>query len=243
MLLHAGPRRLKIQGCYGPQIPQVGRSILAGCTSSTSIARAVVKLPLQEAAAAVKGLKQGVHVDDVSQSVAAGHKCTAFRKIITAGDIFIQGVHARKIIFSGDILAKSVVLSSDEALAQQVKHHFYRRHSVRIEIANHTEELGIGRSALGGRTSKTMRKRFSKGLKRARRTRWMVEINSRATKLWKQGSRPMQEYGACYQLQRSAGSRAQKRGGLLARRQVCEGCQSRTCTGKGGRGGARCEAR
>ena len=75
-LLHLSPRALTHRDQAAEPILLVARSILAGCVSSTRLARAVLYPSLSAAAqdvdGAALGVKAGVHVDDVTQ--LKGHK-------------------------------------------------------------------------------------------------------------------------------------------------------------------------
>ena len=197
MLLHQCPRRLRIQGCFGPQTG-IGRSILAGCTSSTSIARTVLKVPLQQARESVCNLKQGAHVDDVSQAYAHESLESVYNSLSEAGQIFVDVVKARKLSFSQDVPAKSVVLASSKQLGIQLGR-FFACSEVRVEVLSKSEDLGIGVAANGRRTMSKLSERMRKDKVRASRIGWLRKRNTRASTLWKQGARPMQSYGSCQQ--------------------------------------------
>ena len=47
MASHKGPRIMNLEGCVGPTIPGVGKSVITGCTSSTSMARTTTHGPLK----------------------------------------------------------------------------------------------------------------------------------------------------------------------------------------------------
>ena len=69
--IHRMPRRFKMCNCFGDILQGFGRSIVAGCTSSTSLARVLLKSSIERCYVASTYKFQGfhgVHVDDVSQT-------------------------------------------------------------------------------------------------------------------------------------------------------------------------------
>ena len=63
--LHAAPRALKADGTFSEPIAGHGRPILAGCTSSASLALAVVFEPVEEAHARYPLRAPQCHIDDL----------------------------------------------------------------------------------------------------------------------------------------------------------------------------------
>ena len=95
MLHHLEPRTLMVSGTAAPTITPV-KSIIAGCSSSTSIARAVLRGPVLEAhsltqqnihPAASEKLHQttGQHVDDLGQLTTARSELTVYKAALFIG--------------------------------------------------------------------------------------------------------------------------------------------------------------
>ena len=91
LLMHTGPRRLRIGDAYRPQVRTVGRGMLAGCSSSTSLSRLYLLSPLRSAALVDADVELGVHVDDVCQGIVG----------TTEHDVLIRGA-AAGIAFASD---------------------------------------------------------------------------------------------------------------------------------------------
>ena len=66
MLVHRAPRCLTNRGEIGPTIPATGRSIVPGCTISTSLARARILDSIDDVDTGIR-TRLFQHVDDVSQ--------------------------------------------------------------------------------------------------------------------------------------------------------------------------------
>ena len=87
---HAGTRYISYQGQFSEPIQGYARSIVAGCTSSTSLARALLLDPLQAAAAAAPSCTQTAHVDDVTQMAHSESSKAACEEAVLAGAVFCQ---------------------------------------------------------------------------------------------------------------------------------------------------------
>ncbi len=187
--LHVAPRALQAHGCFAPVISQMGRSILAGCLSSTRFARAVTREPLLSSMDdAVKAA--GVHVDDVTQVFAGRRSSDVKVHALRAGSAFGKAMQDNGFTIS----LKSVVVSSDAAVAKQLAAAF-RRTGLPMKAAAFTEDLGVPAAGGNRRVVCSSKKRLHKGLRRAARVRVLTKFCPRAKVLYLTGVRPQQQYG------------------------------------------------
>ena len=178
---HIAPRRLKQAGNFSDTIHSCGRSIVAGCTSSTTFARAYLKAALQLARNAyiqselpMDDFYQGIHVDDVSQAVAHHDPGIAARLAIHAASSFAEGVLERHLVISN----KTVVLSNKPKVATRVKNAL-KREGIPIKTARAANDLGVETTCAKSRASNTIKMRFAKGIKRMRRGKILARFCSR----------------------------------------------------------------
>ena len=81
--IHRAPRTLSSQGAAAKSIKATGRSIAAGCSTSTSFARAITLSPVNNSQLKASRFCEeawvGVHVDDVSHTFV-GSKAAGVRQ-------------------------------------------------------------------------------------------------------------------------------------------------------------------
>ena len=113
---HAATRVLTLRGFFGRGLTPK-QSLATGCHSSTTLARALTKTPLDEAAAAggVR-LSQSVHVDDISQE-AQGTEEEVYATLSEAGRELIHQFDLRGLTVS----SKSQLIATDKALAKRLQ--------------------------------------------------------------------------------------------------------------------------
>ena len=70
LAMHKAPRFLRLGQSYAEPITTTGCSVLAGCPSSTSLARGYM-LPISRSTGAVEGVTTNQHVDDLSHGISA----------------------------------------------------------------------------------------------------------------------------------------------------------------------------
>ena len=179
MQAHAGTRRLKLEGCFSKEIASTARGILAGCSSSTSLARLTMLGPLRFAQ--TKGVTAAVHVDDVSQTTIASTATEVKTKSCQAGKDFIDRVASKGLT----IAKKSTVVATSVQLARQIAKEFAKA-GVTLQVQAATVDLGVGTKP-GRRTSSTIRLRLQAGLSRASRISALRSQAARATKLFQTG--------------------------------------------------------
>ena len=94
---HTAPRVLTTRaGAVSKPLSDFSCSILAGCTSSTSMARAPVNQLINHVCAEVgdTGVKHGQHVDDISQTIAHSNPDCAVSAAVRAASSFAHHVVA-----------------------------------------------------------------------------------------------------------------------------------------------------
>ena len=109
---HAMPRRLSIDKQFGADaIGPLSRSIVAGCTSATSITRIQVNGVLNDTDQALDRSNQQLdnhiwnqHVDDVSHTACHTSEDVLVEGSIAAGLEFIQQASRRRLVISGKSL-------------------------------------------------------------------------------------------------------------------------------------------
>jgi hypothetical protein len=84
LILHKAPRALRARGCCGEAFPRTGRSVLAGCTLSTSFARAFVN-PVRERCPDDRWHTLGQHVDDLTQLIVTNTRAALVAKAVRCG--------------------------------------------------------------------------------------------------------------------------------------------------------------
>ena len=82
MKMHLAPRIIRLQGACAKPLAEHGRSILAGCTMSTSVARALLHEALANSNAEDGSVSTAQHVDDVTHIVVADSPGDAVRTVL-----------------------------------------------------------------------------------------------------------------------------------------------------------------
>jgi hypothetical protein len=191
--LHRAPRRLRVEGCYGQQVDRTGRSILAGCTLSTSLARAYLH-PLRRHCGSDAGCRLSQHVDDLTQCVIAPNEAAAITRATMAARRLADKANELNL----KVADKSRVVATTAAVAKAVEAGL-RRRDVPIRSATAAEDLGVTTAGGRKRAIGSFLKRVRKGRKRAQRIRAMAQANGGAARLFNAGVSPQQSYDASVQ--------------------------------------------
>ena len=201
LLNHGGKRILAVEGAFGSILEGVGRSIVTGCTSSTSLARAFMARPLAnlvEVQASIKSrsgadLQCSTHVDDLATFGAACSDDSLLEALKEVSTVFVEEMMGRGMKIS----SKTVVLMPKRSLGTKLQKFLQKRFGLTVLVEETGSALGIEVSANHRvRRTKVVRARFSKARKRADRGGWLVAKDRRAVKLFTTGAAPMAEYGA-----------------------------------------------
>ena len=121
--VHRAPRVLRAAGTLGPVLSDTGRSILAGCSLSTSLSRAFLRDPVQDCQrTAASGDGQvdhllGQHVDDLAQILRADSDRSLLQATVRLGTALATSLADSKLSIS----TKSRVLASTPALARAIQ--------------------------------------------------------------------------------------------------------------------------
>ena len=185
------PRRLKISNCFSSAISSVGRSVLAGCSSSTSLARVFLSGPVRRALECDEQEAEGIgiHVDDVSQRFSGHTDREVISKALTGGSSFADAAISKGL----EISHKSVVVASTISLARRIASALRARgYPIRAELR--TDDLGVSLRP-GRRSTHSLNKRLRLGLSRSSRALILRRAaGPRAGNLFATGSLPQATY-------------------------------------------------
>ena len=186
---HGAPRLFRFKSALGRQAVVPGASVLTGCTTSTSIARAVIQ-PAVSAADRIGGSTSSVHVDDVAQE-ACGTEDEVRSQLVEAGTIFVEIMLRQGQTMS----SKSVVVSTSRQVSTAVVKYFLQNFGLKLNAAKSSDHLGVLRTNGYTTSFSTVRKRFGRAKKRNARVKWLVKKDRRASKLFSSGVAPQACYG------------------------------------------------
>ena len=189
---HSLIRRICLGKHVGPALADFCRSIVAGCTSSTSIARAQMNAIIAETFA-TKGYYHTLqeawyrHVDDVSVLLVGsrGELKQALQNILPG---FFQAVWNRRLTIS----SKSASVSSDGAVDKFVRA-LFAQCNVPLKKSDEPEpDIGAERGL--GRATTIMNQRCRKAKKSAKKVLVFLKYSSVASNLFKTSSYQMLKY-------------------------------------------------
>ena len=201
LLNHGGRRILSVDGAFGPILEGVGRSIVTGCTTSTSLARAFMARPLanlvemQASILARSGadLQCSIHVDDLATFGSASSEEALVEALMEVSTVFVEEMEGRGMKIS----SKTVILMTKRSLGSKVQRYLQKRFGLTVLVEETGSALGIEVSANHRvRRTKVVRARFCRARKRAERGGWLAAKDRRAVRLFASGAAPMAEYGA-----------------------------------------------
>jgi len=192
LMVHMGPRLLVLDDATSQPILTHSRSILAGCISSTRLAKAVLRNALLDASQKPT-VQVGAHVDDDNQITITNSYSTTICDAYEAGIQFIDS--AQKMGFT--ISDKSRVVANCPRMAQRLYHLFSKKLSVRLSGGLVEEDIGFATTAGRLRRTKPLKARIIKGRLKSRRVATLLKTNKKATKLFQTGVAPTQNFGWC----------------------------------------------
>eukprot|EP00930_Biecheleria_cincta_P058140 TRINITY_DN4398_c1_g1_i1.p1 TRINITY_DN4398_c1_g1~~TRINITY_DN4398_c1_g1_i1.p1 ORF type:complete len:2308 (-),score=303.29 TRINITY_DN4398_c1_g1_i1:73-6312(-) len=187
---HAAPRRFRLHGRFSDNLVLPRISLATGCTSSTTLARGLLKGPVQRAMMRAPSLWHSIHIDDYSQE-ARGHRNAVLEDLYFGGIEFAQAVEEAGLRIS----SKSVVLASCPHLAKALVRSF-RRAGFSLRLEQVSEHLGYARTAKVNKSFTVLKKRFAKAIRRTKRISVLSRLDPRARKLFTTGSLPQAVYGS-----------------------------------------------
>ena len=171
--MHTAPRLLAIGQTTAPPVEKMGRSIVAGCTSCTSIARALLLDAVTPDEHTMPPTAVGQHVDDVCQMFVHRTPSEAITAAIAEGTRFAQ----QALDIGCEISDKSTVISQPKWIARAVARHFTDELGIQLSAADDAEDLGVQTTAGRRRITKGMANRQQKASKRAGRVGIMANKN------------------------------------------------------------------
>ncbi len=188
--LHRAPRLLRIDGCDGEVVSSSGRSVLAGCTLSTSFARAYIR-PLREEVGSTPQCRLSQHVDDLTQVITAPSRQLAVARAVRHGRALAEAAARLRLT----IADKSRVVASAPSAARDVATAL-RGGDVHIGAARAAEDLGVSTAGGKRRCVGSFAKRLIRAARRGARVKRLASANGGAQRLYKTGTDPQQAYEA-----------------------------------------------
>ena len=157
LLAHKAPRWLKMSGSFAEPVTKTGVSILAGCTSSTSLARAYM-WPIANATSGEAGTVTNQHVDDLSHGISAA---TAKEAIVKAKRVAtkVAAEIKRAKLSIADKRGGAEVLASIAGVAAQIEQSL-RSIGLPFRQTLKADDLGIATRAGRRRDKQTTGKRI-----------------------------------------------------------------------------------
>ena len=177
--VHGAPRLLGFNGSYHGPIGNFSRSIVAGCTYSTTLCRRFVRLPLLAARQEEETVEDWQHIDDVCQRTAGCEVADVCKRSIKAGIAFAESAEGRGLT----IASKSVVVSTSPSVAQFIAKEF-REAGFDISADLSTEMLGVRTQLPEGRNLSTAKARWAKFKARVSRISMLSKVTKQAARLF-----------------------------------------------------------
>ena len=204
---HTAPRVLKIGKTLGCTIPALGRSILARCQSSQTLARMYTDIAVQcvrdlqktryensEKNEAIDepptGRDMYQHVDDASQLIWAKDKPHLMDFATDSAAKWYDELTQLKISVSD----KSCIVP-DDGNTHKVCHRL-RQYGIDIDVAKQGVDLGVDTSCASKVTRTKLNKRVKECKKRAKIAGWYAKLNKRCRILARMGVVPAQVHGS-----------------------------------------------
>ena len=159
MQAHRAPRILMCDGVWGHTAASTGRSILPGCSSSPSLARASMfcfARSVKERTTS-KCTRFFRHVDDATQLTIHHNKKVAAMSAIDAGIKFAEV--AEDVGFT--TADKSTLIASSFPFAREVARNLTGR-SIPVKVAQVAEDLGVSISGGGRRSVRSLTSRIER---------------------------------------------------------------------------------
>ena len=165
MQAHRAPRSLRVLGTQAHLMETLGRSIIAGCTLSTSWARAYLR-PAVAGLDADEGHLVTEHVDDMDQLTVQDDEDTAASVAVRQGLHLAKGITALNLTISG----KSTVISNTPKVAARVARRLGHQ-GFPVRPGQVGEDLGVATRGGRVRTTRSFQARTAKARRRAKARR------------------------------------------------------------------------
>ena len=182
--LRSGPSYAKTIGC-------TGRGILAGCTTSTTIARAYA---FETARVSMDhGVPAFQHVDDLSHVIIDSTVEGLIAKTVEVASTVAQVLKKKKLRIANKRGGAEVLACSNKIAGVIVRK--LRRLGLPFNATKEAEDLGIGASCGQRRNKNTTLKRIKKAAERIKKVKLLQSTDASAKKLIKTNIDPCQSYG------------------------------------------------
>jgi len=189
LIMHTAPRALKLDKCIS-KVVVATRSILAGCLTSTSMARALLKTVLARMQVLLHGTSTDQHVDDLSQVVIARSKKELEIRLINSGRAVAKAADTLQL----ELSTKSTLLPASSAAVQKAVAVLHAG-GVPVTAADSGKDVGLGVTGRNKRDARVIRGRTVKARPVARRTALLGKRNREANKLICTNIVPRQQWG------------------------------------------------
>ena len=187
---HMADRILKAQGTLSEKLDRFGRSILAGCTLSTSFSRAYL-LPVVAKTGLAEGHTLAQHVDDIEQVTTGTNlgrvKITAIRQARKLA----KEIRSMKLVIS----TKSLVICNNTRMGRAIAL-ILQRDNIPIKYSAAAVDLGVETAGGGRRVRNQQNVRIERSKRRALRIGKLSNITIKAHRLINTGVKAMRDYGA-----------------------------------------------
>ena len=177
--VHGAPRFLGLDGSFQGPTGDFSKSIVAGCTSSTTLCRQFVRIPPLAARQEEESVEDWRHIDDVCQRTVGVDPADVCTRSIRAGIAFAESAQGRGLT----IASKSVVVSTAPRLAEYIAKEF-REAGYDVGAAGSTEMLGVRTQLAGKRDLATARARWDKFKARVQRISMLSKVTKQAARLF-----------------------------------------------------------
>ncbi len=192
LMLHKAPRIVRARGCCGEMVRRTGRSVLAGCTLSTSFARAFVN-PVRQHCPDDQWHTLSQHVDDLTQLIVTKTKRALLTKAVHCGRQLARWATRCGL----SVADKSRVVSNCLDAANSIAHGIRAgEHAVPIRAAAAADDLGVATAAGRRRVVGSFAKKLMKARRRAERGGQLAAVNGGAQRLYSSGVAPQEGYEA-----------------------------------------------
>lgn len=189
---HSCPRILALDGAVGDQL-RIGQSIITGCPSSPSIARATTHGPARRVLERFPNSMIFNHVDDFAQEFSSPSYTALTEDVKADGSCLVEALSEKK----QEISDKSIFVCPDKSAGLAVQSFFAAYHGVKVVWQPFGKDLGVDVGVGVRRVIKVQAKRQQKARRRLARTAYLARFSRKAAKLIKPGSLPQASYGSC----------------------------------------------
>ena len=194
LMVHKGPRWLRSGESFASPVLGTARSVLAGCPTSTSLARAYMH-STAACTAGTEGTATNQHVDDLSHCLQAENAEQMRRRAKEVATAVAEQISAARLKIANKRGGAKVAASLPRLAAAIATD--LRAPGLPFRAASEMEDLGVGSKDAGARRNRrTIKARTAKAKGRASAVRTLRKVDARAKNLIATNLAPVQFYGA-----------------------------------------------